>query len=90
MEHMVLPTFLQVIYKGTIHIMMMRTANMYYESINARSFSKRFICINSFSLYNNYEVSHVVIKMIGQTVVTWGFQLSSLSKTPEPVLLSLH
>lgn len=74
---------------GSIHIVMMRAANMYCESICA-SFSKRFICMNSFSLCNNYEVNHVVIKMLGQTVITWGFQLSSLSKTPEPVLLSFH
>lgn len=53
-------------------------------------FSKRFICINSFSLCNNYEVSHVVIKMLGQTVVTWWFQHSSFKDsracTPKPSL----
>lgn len=72
-----------------MYIIMMKTANMYCESICAGCFSKKFICISSFSLCNNYEVGHIIIpvlhikklghkaiKTLGQTAVAWGFQLS--------------
>lgn len=72
---------------------------MYCESVRVGCFSKRFICISSFSLCNNYEVGHVIIpilhikklghraiEMLSLTALAWGFQLSS-HKTPEPVLL---
>lgn len=84
----VLATFHQVVYKGTL-ITITRTTNMYCESIRASCFSKGFICISSFSLCNNSEVGHVIIpilhikklehqaiEMLGQTAVAWGFQFS--------------
>lgn len=69
-----------------MHITMMKTTNVCCESVGARCFSKKFICISSFSLCNNYEVGHVIIpilniKKIGHRAIkmlcqTWGFQLS--------------